>query len=153
LGEAVQELQLALELHRSLPERYERARTLLAYGTVARRARRKREARHALEEAAAVFADVGAFRWDERTRAELGRLGGRAPAGDALTQTESRVAELVAEGLRDREAAERLFLTEKTVEFHLRNVFRKLGSAPARSSPAALSKPRDSIVSPGVVAS
>jgi DNA-binding CsgD family transcriptional regulator len=125
--QALREILLALEHHRSLPEPYERARTLLACGIIARRARRKRDARRALEEAAAVFADLGADRWGERTQRELARLGGRAPAADDLTPAERRVAELVAEGLRNREVAERLFLTEKTVEFHLRNVFRKLG--------------------------
>jgi DNA-binding CsgD family transcriptional regulator len=125
--EALAELDLALEHHRALPEPYERARTLLAFGAVARRARRKRESRRALEQAAEAFADLGAARWAELAAAELARLGGRPAAAGSLTPAERRVAELVAEGLRNREVAERLFLTEKTVEFHLRNVFRKLG--------------------------
>jgi DNA-binding CsgD family transcriptional regulator len=117
----------ALREHERVEAPFERARTLLAQGSALRRAKRKRVARQALGEALAEFERLGAALWAEHARSELARISGRAPAGDGLTPTEERVVELVAEGLRNREIAARLFLSEKTVEFHLRNVFRKLG--------------------------
>lgn len=125
--QALTQLDLALEHHRSLPEPYERGRALLALGAVARRARRKRAAREALDEAVKVFSALRAARWAERAQAELARIGGRPSTGNGLTPTELKVAELVAQGLRNQEVASALFVTTKTVEFHLRNVFRKLG--------------------------
>lgn len=89
--------------------------------------RRKRAAREALDEAVKVFSALGAARWVERAQAELARIGGRPSTGSGLTPTELKVAELVAQGLRNQEVASALFVTTKTVEFHLRNVFRKLG--------------------------
>ena len=91
-----------------------------------RRAKRKRAAREALETALELFEELGAVLWAERARERLGRIGGRPPRADGLTPTELKVAELVAQGLRNQEVADALFVTPKTVEFHLRNVFRKL---------------------------
>ena len=96
-------------------------------GAALRRARRRREAREAIEQARQVFERLGAAIWVERALAEAARIGGRTSAGDELTPTERKVAELVAQGLPNREVAAALFVTPKTVEFHLRNVFRKLG--------------------------
>jgi DNA-binding CsgD family transcriptional regulator len=106
---------------------FQRARTLLALGGALRRRKRKREAREALEEAARTFDELGAAIWAERAREEAGRIGGRATSGDELTPTERKVVELAAQGLLNREIAAALFVSPKTVEFHLRNVFRKLG--------------------------
>jgi DNA-binding NarL/FixJ family response regulator len=64
--------------------------------------------------------------WAERARGELARVGGRPPGAAELTEAEWRVAELVAEGRTNREAATALFLSENTVESHLRSVYRKL---------------------------
>jgi DNA-binding CsgD family transcriptional regulator len=105
---------------------FDRARTSLAYGSALRRAKRKREARAVLDRSLAEFERLGAALFAERVRAELARIGGRTSTGDELTATEQRVAELVAEGRTNREVAAALFLTTKTIEFHLRNVFRKL---------------------------
>ena len=124
---AAELLGRALTLHEGVPLPFERARTLLALGSAQRRARERRAARTSLEEAAAEFERLQAQLWAERARDELARIGGRAPAGDRLTPNETRVAELVAEGFTNREVAARLFLSPKTVEFHLRNVFRKVG--------------------------
>jgi DNA-binding NarL/FixJ family response regulator len=60
-------------------------------------------------------------------RDELDRIGGRRAEPGELTAAEHRVAELVGQGLSNREVASALFLSAKTVEFHLRNIFRKLG--------------------------
>jgi DNA-binding CsgD family transcriptional regulator len=106
---------------------FDRARTLLAYGSALRRAKRKRDARATLDEALAEFERLDAAAYAERTRAEQARISGRAASSDELTPTEERVVALVGEGLSNRDVAAAMFLTTKTVEFHLRNVFRKLG--------------------------
>jgi DNA-binding CsgD family transcriptional regulator len=104
----------------------ERARTLLAVGTVQRRLRRRREARATLEQALSIFEGLGAPPFVDRARAELGRIGGRAPSGGGLTPTERRVADLVAEGKTNREVAAELVLSVHTVEAALTSVYRKL---------------------------
>jgi DNA-binding CsgD family transcriptional regulator len=125
---AAASFERALEQHARVPAApFERARTVLAYGSALRRARRKRDARELLEAALAELEGLGAPIWAQRARDELARIGGRPPTGDVLTATERKVADLVAQGLRNREVAAALFVTPKTVEFHLRNVFRKLG--------------------------
>lgn len=80
-----------------------------------------------LTEARAEFERLGARCWVERTDEEAGRLGGRSPAGQALTASELRVAELVAEGLSNKEVAVRLVVTVRTVEAHLSKIYAKLG--------------------------
>jgi DNA-binding CsgD family transcriptional regulator len=110
-----------------LPEPLENARTLLARGVVLRRAKRRRDARDALEEARATFDRLGAAHWAARVRGELARIAGRTPSGDALTATEARVAELVVEGRSNKEVAAALFVTVKGVEAHLSRIYRKLG--------------------------
>jgi len=117
----------ALEHHARTPTPFERARTLFCLGTARRRAGQKREAREALEEAVEGFRQLGAMLWEKRATAELGRIGGRVTAGGELTPTEERVAALVAQGFSNREIAARLFVTERTVEFHLSNMYGKLG--------------------------
>ena len=105
----------------------DRARTVMALGVVERRLQRKRAARETLEEALAAFEGVGARLWAQRVRDELQRIGGRRAESGELTAAERRVAELVGQGLSNREVASALFVSAKTVEFHLRNIFRKLG--------------------------
>jgi DNA-binding CsgD family transcriptional regulator len=125
---AAASFERALEQHGRIVAPFERARTLLAYGGTLRRAQRKRDARELLDSALAEFDALGAPIWAQRTRDELARIGGRAPTtGNELTATERKVADLVAQGLPNREVAAALFITPKTVEFHLRNMFRKLG--------------------------
>jgi DNA-binding CsgD family transcriptional regulator len=108
-------------------EPFELGRTLLAKGTIARRGRQRRLARESLEAAIAIFEGLGASLWVARTQTEGSRIGGRAPAGDALTTAEQQVAALIAEGLTNREAAARLFVTVHTVEAALVRVYAKLG--------------------------
>ena len=124
---ALARLQDAVELHDGVPIPVELARTRLAYGSALRRARRKADARTALEAAAAGFDAVGARVWADRARAELAAVGGRPPASGALTPAEHRVAELVAEGLQTKQVAARLFVSPKTVEGHLSRIYAKLG--------------------------
>jgi DNA-binding CsgD family transcriptional regulator len=123
---AVAALERALVEHARVPIPFERARSLLALGSAQRRAKRKRAARETLGEALATFERLGATIWARRASRELERISGRAPSRDELTPTERRVVELVAEGRTNQEAAAALFVSPRTVEFHLRNVFRKL---------------------------
>lgn len=78
-------------------------------------------------EARGAFASLGAELWEEKAAAELAGIGGRRAAGGELTPAEERVAALVADGRANKEVAAALFLTERTVEFHLTHVYRKLG--------------------------
>jgi DNA-binding CsgD family transcriptional regulator len=121
-------LDRALELHVQLQEPFERGRTLLVRGTLQRRNRKKRPARESLTQALAVFDELGARLWSERARAELRRIGGRAPTTPGvLTPTEERVAALVAAGGTYREVADALFISPKTVQWNLSKIYRKLG--------------------------
>lgn len=127
---AREELEHAIELVRSVepsPAPFRRAREQLLLGRLLRRARRKREARTALEQAQSGFLELEAPLWAERAAEELARLGGRPPAGTNLTESERRVAELVASGLSNRDVATRLSVTVRTVESHLTRIYEKLG--------------------------
>ena len=124
---AVAELAEAVELSAGSQTPFEHARCLLALGAGLRRAKRRREARETLDAALESFERLGTALWAERTRAELRRISGRAPASGELTPAEARVAALVAEGKTNREVAAALFLSERTVEGHLSRVFGKLG--------------------------
>jgi DNA-binding CsgD family transcriptional regulator len=103
-------------------------RALLALGSVQRRRRRKADARHNLERAVALFDDAGAVIWRDRAGRELGRIGGRsAPAGDDLSTTERDIFRLVAEGRANKQVANDLHLSVKTVEWNLTKIYRKVG--------------------------
>jgi DNA-binding CsgD family transcriptional regulator len=123
---AISSLNASLAEHETLPYRMELGRTLLALGIVHRRAKRKKLAREALERAIEVFEGVGAKLWIARARAEAARIGGRSPGPIELTDTERQVADLVVEGMSNREIAERLFLSVRTVEANLSKAYRKL---------------------------
>jgi DNA-binding CsgD family transcriptional regulator len=117
----------AVRVHDHLPLPFELARTLLVRGTVERRAKRKREARDTLTKALEVFDGLGAALWADKARAELARIGGRAPSSLDLTPTEDKVAALVASGSTNREVADALFVSVHTVEANLKRIYRKLG--------------------------
>jgi DNA-binding CsgD family transcriptional regulator len=117
----------SLAAHEQTESPFERARTLLALGSVRRRAKQKRAARDALEQAIAAFEQLGAQLWAERAREELARVSGRRPSPSELTETEERVARLAARGLSNKEIAAALFVTVHTVESHLVHIYRKLG--------------------------
>lgn len=126
-------LERALELHAGAARRVDTARTALAYGEWLRRERRRVDARPHLRAALQTFEDVGARRWADRAAQELRASGERARRRDAdaagpvdLTPTELEVARLVARGLPTRDVAAQLFVSPRTIDFHLRNVFAKL---------------------------
>ncbi|MDA0179725.1 helix-turn-helix transcriptional regulator, partial [Solirubrobacter phytolaccae] len=123
------EAEAAAAAYERLGLRFDAARTHLAHGRAARRARQWRVAREALEAAAAAFDALGSPGWAEQASAELARVGGRKPLADAheLTQTERQVAELAAAGQTNKEIAHALFVTTHTVEAHLTKVYAKLG--------------------------
>jgi DNA-binding CsgD family transcriptional regulator len=118
---------LALAEHARSFDPFQRARTLLALGRTQRRAKKRAAARATLDNALAEFESLGAPLWAEQTRAELTRIGGRAPSRNELTGAERRIADLVAEGRSNREVATALFLTVHSVETALTRVYRKLG--------------------------
>jgi len=122
----------ALELHRSTVRPFERARTELALGEFLRRSRRRVDAREHLRAALEGFESLGAALWAERATSELRASGQTArrrepSSADDLTPQELQVARYVARGLNNRDVAAQLFLSPRTIDFHLRNVFRKLG--------------------------
>ncbi|WP_187414295.1 AAA family ATPase [Nonomuraea sp. PA05] len=110
---------------------FERARLQLTYGGWLRRQRQAAESRPLLRAAAAAFDALGATPWAERARTELRATGEsrRKPidAIDALTPQEQQIARLAADGLSNREIAERLFLSPRTVTTHLYRIYPKVG--------------------------
>ena len=122
----------ALGLHEQTLDRFEEARTRLAFGSRLRRAGRRVDARVMLRGAFESFSELGAMLWRDQAAAELAATGEhvRAPGKDAvadLTPQELQVSLLLADGRTTREAAAALFLSPKTVEYHLRKVYTKLG--------------------------
>lgn len=127
LDEAMAGLKEALAHHERLPVPFERGRTLLIQGQLQRRAKQWGDARASLQQALTIFNTTGAALWSNKAQEDLARVGGRPPAPLQLTATEKRVAELVAAGATNREVAQRLFMSVKTVEATLSRIYRKLG--------------------------
>ncbi|ONI85742.1 LuxR family transcriptional regulator [Saccharothrix sp. ALI-22-I] len=125
----------AVDLHRTNEGRpFERARTELLYGEWLRRARRKTDARTHLRSALDLFERLGATPWAARARTELRATGeSRAVPGpdplSALTPQELQVVRLAAEGLSNRDIGAQLFLSPRTVGYHLYKAYPKLGVA------------------------
>lgn len=118
-------------LARSVPSPFERARVELCWGERLRRDGRRIDARRHLATALEQFESLGAKPWADRAAREIRASGARARRGPQarsreLTAQETNVALLVAEGLTNKDVAARLFVSPKTVEFHLGNVFDKL---------------------------
>jgi len=120
----------ALAHHDRAEAPFETARTLLVYGSHLHRARRRVDARRRLRAAQETFERLRAQPWIDRAAAELRAAGAirREPSADPdeLSPQEIRVALAVAEGATNREVATKLFLSPKTIEFHLGRVYRKL---------------------------
>jgi DNA-binding CsgD family transcriptional regulator len=106
----------------------------LCFGERLRRTKQRAKAREQLQAAWKIFSKLGAHPWEERCRAEIAASGlrlapaRRAPA-DLLTPQELQVAQAIAAGATNREAAYRLFIAPKTVEYHLRHIYDKLGTS------------------------
>jgi len=129
---AIKYLREALRLYGLGEESFERARTELLLGASLRRAKRRNEAREALRSALTVFDALGAQAWAEQTRRELRAVGEAPPPPSAgglavLTPQELQISRLVAAGASNREIAAQLFLSPRTVEYHLYKVYPKLG--------------------------
>lgn len=134
----------ALDHHASTLDTFELARTQLAYGARLRRARRRIDARPRLRASLATFETLGAAPWAERAAGELRATGETtqrrgASVIDQLTAQELQVARLLSAGRTTREAAAALFLSPKTVEYHLRHVYIKLGIGSRGELTSALS--------------
>jgi DNA-binding CsgD family transcriptional regulator len=123
---AIDAFRAALVAHRSTSKPFESARTLLCYGATLRRAKRRGQARQVLREALAEFERLSTPLWAAKARTELARIGGRTRTGE-LTETERRLAELVAEGRSNKEVAAALYVTPKTVTTQLSRIYAKLG--------------------------
>jgi len=126
-----EEFERALRLHAETPDEFETARTRLAYGQRLRRGRNRVLARDQLRAAVDTFERLDARPWAEQARTELAATGEtvrrRDPSTvDELTPQELQISLLLAGGRTTREAAATLFLSPKTIEYHLRHVYQKL---------------------------
>jgi ATP/maltotriose-dependent transcriptional regulator MalT len=135
LGEREPELAFAeaIDLADALAP-FQHGRTELLFGEWLRRERRRREARVHLRAALELFRALGAVPWEQRAEAELRATGETARKRDVsaveqLTPQERQIAGLVAGGLTNKDIAAQLFLSPRTVDYHLRKVFTKLGIA------------------------
>jgi DNA-binding CsgD family transcriptional regulator len=122
----------AIHLAEVTSDPFQLARTQLAYGERLRRSKRRVDARVQLRRAAGTFERLRALPWNNRALRELAATGERSRPRkqwntDELTPQELQVALLVANGATNAEAAAHLFLSPKTIEYHLRNVYLKLG--------------------------
>jgi DNA-binding CsgD family transcriptional regulator len=122
----------ALRRHGESARPFDRGRTELVFGEYLRRDGRRKQARAHLRSALDAFERLGAGAWAERARAELRASGEtarrRSPTAiDQLTPQELQITRLVAEGATNKEVAARLFLSPRTIDYHLRKVFTKLG--------------------------
>ena len=136
-------LQAALDVLAPSPARLEHARVLLDLGATLRAAGQRVAAREPLLEALMWASRCGARSLERRARAELAAIGVRPTTtdragADSLTPSERRVVELAAAGGTNREIAQTLFVTEKTVETHLGRAFRKLNVSSRRQLPDVL---------------
>lgn len=131
---AREHFERAATLLEDLPQPYDRARVHFAWGQSLRRAGKRREADTVLQTARELYERLGAATYVERCDREL-RAGGvhasRPTAGerevDALTPQEQLVSDLVARGMTNREVASELFVSTKTVQYHLTRIYTKLG--------------------------
>jgi DNA-binding NarL/FixJ family response regulator len=143
-AEGLDDLRAAIDVLDGSPARLESAKALAAYGAALRRGGQPRQAREPLRRALELAVACSADGLAEHVRAELHASGAR-PRRDALsgpeslTPSERRVVELAVEGTTNRDIAQTLFVTPKTVEVHLTNAYRKLGVGSRRELAGALS--------------
>jgi DNA-binding CsgD family transcriptional regulator len=120
---------------------FDRARSLLWLGQMARRARKRAVARRFLRAAADAFDEFGSVGWAEQVRSELGRLGVKPAPDSELTAAERRVAALAAEGMSNKQIAQQLFTAVHTVEVHLVHAYAKLGVRSRAQLASQLARP------------
>lgn len=140
-------LQDAVDVLADSPARLEHARALVELGSSLRRANRRAAAREPLRVGLDIARECGATRLAERARTELAATGARPrrdriTGRDALTPSERRIAQMAVDGLTNREIAQALFVTPKTVENHLGHVYRKLEVSGREELPGALERER-----------
>jgi ATP/maltotriose-dependent transcriptional regulator MalT len=116
----------AVAAHEASPLRVEVARSLLVLGRIERRRKARKHARAALTRARDLAANIAHRPLLAEIERELPRTAGTR-SSNALTATEQRVAELIAQGATNRDAATALFVSVRTVETHLATIYRKLG--------------------------
>ena len=153
-GESDRHFDTALALHGQTADAFETGRTQLAYGARLRRERQRLRAREQLRAAMDVFDHLGADPWSEMARAELAATGETARRRNVttlndLTPQELGIALSLAEGRTTRETAAALFLSPKTIEYHLRNVYRKLSIGSRSELKAAMTGLGTSRLRPG----
>jgi DNA-binding CsgD family transcriptional regulator len=131
-GPDIDQLREAVSIYERIDAPLELAHALASLGTALRRRRRPADSRDPLRRALDLAHACGARPLAERAEHQLRAAGARPrrdriTGRDALTASEQRIAELAIEGMTNRQIAESLFITRKTVESHLDHVFRKLG--------------------------
>ncbi|MCY1139126.1 LuxR family transcriptional regulator [Actinoplanes sp. Pm04-4] len=120
---------------------FDLARVRLLHGERLRRMRAVTAARAELLQAAETFERLGAEPWSQRAAAELRATAPERPGGSALTPQEGEIARLAAAGLSNKQIGARLFLSPRTVQFHLHHVFAKLGIRSRAALRDALDRP------------
>jgi DNA-binding CsgD family transcriptional regulator len=143
--DGIEHLEEAASLLEQAPAKLEQAKALAALGSVLRRARTPTEAREPLRRALELADVCGAQPLAEHIRTEIHATGARPRTSAlrgalALTASERRVADLAVDGQTNRDIAQALYVTPKTVEVHLSNAYRKLGIGSRRDLPRALAE-------------
>ncbi|MBV8711002.1 MAG: helix-turn-helix transcriptional regulator [Solirubrobacterales bacterium] len=144
----LEKLAEAVAIGEAQPRRLEHVRALIDYGAALRRAGRRVDARDPLRQGLDLSHRGGAGVLESRARAELIAAGGRPRRSsltgvESLTASQRRVAELAASGLTNRQIAQTLFLTVKTIESHLAAAYSTLDITSRQQLGAALSGPGD----------
>jgi DNA-binding CsgD family transcriptional regulator len=146
-ADGVEILRESVETLAGTRARLEHARALVDLGAALRRANHRKEAREPLREGLDIAHRCGARLLEDRARTELEATGARPRSAvlsgvDSLTPSEVRVARMAVEGMTNREIAQGLFVTAKTVETHLRHVYQKLGISKRAELDGALAAER-----------
>jgi DNA-binding CsgD family transcriptional regulator len=149
-AEGIDRLREAVALLEASPAQLEHAYALTDLGASLRRGNRRAEARDVLRQALDLAQRLGASLLADRAHEELVASGARprrlvVSGVDALTPSERRIATMAAEGLSNREIAQALFVTLRTVEMHLSNVFRKLDISSRTQLPALLASSEEPV--------
>ena len=142
-AEGIETLRQSLAVLEGSSARLERARSLVELGAALRRANQRADARELLKQGLDLAVRTGSVPLVEQAEQELAATGARPrrlllSGVESLTASERRVARFAAEGLSNKDIAQALFVTTKTVEVHLSNVYRKLGIGSRGELPQAL---------------